>query len=193
MSEQIANLSNYDMPKPTRFLILDDLSNGNPDTLQNLQELSTLVDSRNKAILVSTSHLEHKLGEKYHEALNNGGFPNPSIAIGIGKSGMEIAKNINVNSLLIQVNATRSKKEDGTNFIGTKSGIPLEDEIHQVLAANNILPSEEEQTIVLVDDTIFGGSTLRSIIDVLQPAFPNARFVALTLTYIPSREGNLRG
>lgn len=186
----LENPSGYQMPKPSRIILLDDLSDGNQETIEKLQDLSRLFDSKYLPILVTLQQLIDRLKIKYHRHIKHGLITPVDIAISIGKSGQNIFRKLKLDIPEFTVYPQRITDANGHTFVKSKNSIDLPTQLDEGFHELNLNPTI--LNVGLVDDTVFSGETIRTVTDLLLPYRPKTLSV-LTLTYIPclsSRLGN---
>ncbi len=171
------NPSGFDMPKPTRFLLLDDLSDGDFVVQKKARELTSLVDA-DCAIYASAERLLSRVKRK-----NNGLLRKVELCIGIGKTGYDLAERIDTKAPIVLVTPYRETNSNGANYIKARSGKSLLQEIRE-----NLPHPERRQirNIGLVDDTVFSGGTVLAIVNAVRSIFSKSKITVFTLTYIPS-------
>lgn len=177
------NPSGYIMPKPTRIILLDDLSEKYPLTKPYLTELANLFDSKYQPIIATTNHLVHRLRRKYHQKARQLLNEPIDVFIGIGSAGYNIADKLNFGIPIIKVEPTRIVDSNGQVSIVSKTSESLQEQLAREI--NNTQINPICTNIGLVDDTIFQGHTLASVIELILEYFVPKSIQALTLTHVP--------
>src|SRR5262245_62796556 len=85
-----------------------------------------------------------------------------ALAIGIGRAGERVARQLHARTgwfpVLRRIGVSRHEDSRGGYVLASTTGVPLAEQLAGVGAASSL---------ALVDDTIFSGLTMRSIIDSL--------------------------
>ena len=88
-----------------------------------------------------------------------------ALALGIGPAGERVARQVHARTgwfpTIRQVDLTREEDARGGYAVVSLGGVPLADQLAGVAAA---------ASLAIVDDTIFSGLTLRTLLDALPPA-----------------------
>lgn len=182
MSTEIYNPSGYEMPKPTRLLILDDMSRGDSASEARIRELSHLIDSSTLPLYVNQQTLADRLKQKYATLVARNQIQPLDLVIALGKAGEDVATLLELSTPVIRINPTRRVQEDGLPEIISKTGIPFDKEIQQTMIERSLTP-ESFRSIGIVDDTIFFGGTMNTAATTIKEIFPTAILTAMTLTY----------
>lgn len=182
MSREVFNPTGYNMPKPTRMLIVNNLEESNTLVNGKVRDLAKLVDSGRAAIVTDSERLIRRLKSRYDREVEDGLLDPLDLAVGVGFLGGSIAYSLCINAPVIRVNPTRVVGEDGMPIIVSKTGVPLEEEVATGL--KRIKNRGEIRSIGIVDDTVFFGGTAIAVRDTLRTFFPDARYSVLTLTHV---------
>jgi hypothetical protein len=155
----------YAAPTPRVFYIHDDLSEyvcrqqGEPSPAWQLtRELFALVrrDPRHVVVLTLESQIARLLA--------HGTYAPFALAIGIGRAGERVAQQLHARTgwfpKISRVDITREEDgHGGYNVVGT-TGIPL---------AHQLPPLDAVSSLAVVDDTVFSGLTMRTVLLALPP------------------------
>lgn len=178
-----ANPSRYDMPKPSRLVLLDDLSGEDLFLRCRTSELALLIDAPQTAIKLTVDQLTERLRKKYTRGLEKGIYPPIDLLIGVGSTGSSLADNLNLGLPVIKVTPFRSKDPQGHNVVTTRSELSLAQEIDVV---RSMTSETSNPTIGIVDDTVFSGKTLSEIYSVIEGVFNQPDVITLALTSVPA-------
>ena len=155
--------SGYDAPTPDRFYIHDDLSHQvrarfgeGSQAFQLTKSLFDLVQSDSDRVTVL--NLDDQI-----EALVSSGEHDPfAMAVGIGIAGERVAMQLHARvgwfPAIRRVDVTRVEDGHGGYDLASTSSVPLEAQLQGL---------EEVSSIAIVDDTVFSGLTMRSVLNSL--------------------------
>ena len=153
-------------PAPLRLYVHDDLTDdvrerqGDGSAAHTLAvELMALVAQDAERVTVIT------VEEQIARLLARGPHRPFALTIGIGQAGERVARQLHARTgwfpLVRRIGVTREEDGHGGYRIVSTTGAPL---------ATQLAGIEEVPSLALVDDTIFSGLTLRSILESLPPA-----------------------
>jgi len=159
------NAEPYAAPTPGVFYIHDDLSEyvqrkqgAHSLALRLTQELFTLVRRDPQRVVVL------KLEDQIEQLLARGNHSLFSLAIGIGRAGERVAQQLHTRTgwfpTIYRVDVTREEDGDGGYNVVSTTPIPLSQQLPALDAA---------ASIAVVDDTIFSGLTMRTVLQALPP------------------------
>lgn len=177
------NPSRYDMPKPSRFVLLDDLSGDDLFLIRRTSELTLLIDTPQPAVKIATAQLTNRLRRKYMLGSERGIYPQLDLTIGVGSTGFTLAENLDLGAPLIKITPFRSKDPNGNNVIFTRSGLSL---VQEITAAKNLIGDINKPTVGIIDDTIFSGKTLSEIHTAIENNFSEFEIIMLALVSVPA-------
>jgi pyrimidine operon attenuation protein/uracil phosphoribosyltransferase len=163
-------------PAPLRLYVHDDLTGevrerhgAGSAALSLALELMTLVrrDAERVTVVTVDDQIERLLARGTHAPF--------ALAIGIGRAGERVARQLHAHTgwfpALRRVDVTREEDGRGGYVLVTTTGTPL---------AAQLAGVEDAPSLALVDDTIFSGLTLRTVLEAL-PAAVRARTRAFCL------------
>lgn len=182
MTEETYNPSGYDMPRPTRMVIVDDLIDTNTRTKGQVRDLGKYIDSDRATIVTDADRLTRRLRSRYDREVENGLMEPLDLMVGVGSAGQGIAYALGINSPIVTINPTRVVGEDGMPIIVSKTGVPLEEEF--VTGLKRIKNPGDITSIGIVDDTVFFGGTAIAVRDTVRTFFPDAKYSVLALNYV---------
>jgi hypothetical protein len=155
----------YAAPTPGMFYIHDDISDyvqrrqGETSLAHALtQELFTLVRREPNRVTVLTleAQIEQLLTQRSHTPF--------ALAIGIGRAGERVARQLHERTgwfpEICRVDVTREEDGKGGYNVASTTGIPLEQQLP---------PLDAVSTLAVVDDTVFSGLTMRTVLQALTP------------------------
>jgi hypothetical protein len=155
----------YAAPTPRVFYIHDDLSEyvcrqqGEASPAWQLtRELFALVrrDPRRVVVLTLEAQIERLLARRSYDPF--------VLAIGIGRAGERVAQQLHVRTgwfpRISRVDVTREEDGHGGYNVVTTTGIPL---------AQQLPTLEVVSSLAVVDDTVFSGLTMRTVLQTLPP------------------------
>ncbi|WP_089934961.1 hypothetical protein [Candidatus Entotheonella palauensis] len=159
------NAKAYAAPTPGVFYIHDDLSEyvqrkqGEDSLALHLtQQLFTLVHRDPQRVVVL------KLEDQMEQLLARGDHPPFALAIGIGHAGERVAQQLHTRTgwfpAIHRVDVTREEDGDGGYHVVSTTPIPLAQQLPALDAASSI---------AVVDDTVFSGLTMRTVLQALPP------------------------
>jgi hypothetical protein len=162
----MTNAEAYAAPTPDVLYIHDDLSayvcqrQGEGSLAWQLtQELFGLVRRDPQRVVVLT------LEAQTERLLAQGTYPPVALAIGIGRAGERVAQHLHTRTgwfpRLARVDITREEDGRGGYAVVSTSGIPL---------ARQLPPLDAVASLALVDDTVFSGLTMKTVLQALPPA-----------------------
>jgi hypothetical protein len=155
----------YAAPTPGMFYIHDDISDyvqhrqGAVSLAHQLtQELFTLVRRAPNRVTVLT------LEAQINALLARGSHAPFALAIGIGRAGERVARQLHERTgwfpEIRRVDVTREEDGQGGYNVVSTTGVPLEQQLPSLDAVS---------TLAVVDDTVFSGLTMRTILQALAP------------------------
>jgi hypothetical protein len=155
----------YAAPTPKVFYIHDDLSEyvrrrqGEASLAwQLMRELFALVRRNPRHVVVLT------LEAQIERLLAHGAYAPFALAIGIGRAGERVAQQLHVQTgwfpQISRVDITREEDGRGGYRVVSTTGIPL---------AQQLPPLDAEPSLAVVDDTVFSGLTMRTVLRALPP------------------------
>jgi hypothetical protein len=161
----MSNANPYAAPIPGVFYIHDDLSEyvqrrqGEHSLAWHLtQELFTLVRRDPQRVVVL------KLEDQLEQLFARGDHPPFALAIGIGRAGERVARQLHTRTgwfpTIHRVDVTREEDGDGGYHVVSTTPIPLSQQLPDLDAASSI---------AVVDDTVFSGLTMRTVLQALPP------------------------
>lgn len=163
-------------PVPRRFYVHDDLTDAvrdehgaDSEPFALARHLLGLVrrDAERVTVLTLDEQLEHLVARGRHVPF--------TLTIGIGRAGERVARQVHARTgwfpTLRRVDVTREEDGRGGYVLVSPSGVPLAAQLEGV---------ESTTSLALVDDTVFSGLTLRTILTTL-PAPVRARTHAFCL------------
>jgi hypothetical protein len=155
----------YAAPTPRLLYIHDDLSEyvrrqqGEASPAWQLtQEFFRLMrrDSMRVVVLTLEWQIERLLAQGYHAPF--------ALAIGIGRAGERVAQQLHAKAgwfpNITRVDITREEDGDGGYNVVSTTGIPLAQQLPTLDAASSL---------AVVDDTVFSGLTMRTVLQALPP------------------------
>jgi len=156
----------YAAPTPQVFYIHDDLSDDVRHThgeqsvaFQLAQELFTLVRRDPQRVIVL--HLEDQISR----LIAQGGHTPFAVTVGIGQAGERVARQVHQRTgwfpCVRQVDVTREEDGQGGYNVVSLSTPPLAAQLHDL---------ETCASLAIVDDTVFSGLTMRTVLQALPPA-----------------------
>jgi hypothetical protein len=159
------NAEPYAAPTPKVLYIHDDLSDyvsrqqGQASAACDLtRELFALVCREPRRVVLLT--LESQMAR----LLAHGTFAPFALAIGIGRAGERVAQQLHARTgwfpKISRVDITREEDGHGGYNVAATTGIPL---------ARQLPPFDTESSLALVDDTVFSGLTMRTVLFALPP------------------------
>lgn len=159
----MANAEAYAAPTPGVFYIHDDLSEyvsrtqgATSPAMQLTQELFRLVRHDPQRVVVLT--LENQMAQ----LLARDDHPPFTLAIGIGRAGERVARQIHARTgwfpTICRVDVTREEDGRGGYNVVSTTGVPL---------AEQLPPWEGMASLAVVDDTVFSGLTMRTVLQAL--------------------------
>jgi len=156
----------YAAPTPRVFYIHDDLSEyvcrhqGEASLAwQLMRELFALIrrDSEHVVVLTLESQIEHLLAHSSHTPF--------ALAIGIGRAGERVAQQLHARTgwfpKISRVDVTREEDGRGGYNVITTTGISL---------AQQLSTLDMVSSLAVIDDTVFSGLTMRTVLRALPPA-----------------------
>jgi len=155
----------YAAPTPTAFYIHDDLSEyvcrrlGETSPVWQLtRELFTLVRRDSNRVVVLT--LEGQIGH----LLAHGRYDPFALTLGIGRAGERVAHQLHARTgwfpEVSRVDVTREEDGRGGYNVVSTTNTPL---------ARQLPPLTTVSSVAVVDDTVFSGLTMRTVIQALPP------------------------
>ena len=155
----------YAAPTPGAFYIHDDLSEyvqrkqgATSLALQLTQALFTLVRRDPQQVVVL------KLEDQIEQLLARGDHAPFDLAIGIGRAGERVARQLHARTgwfpKIVRVDVTREEDGRGGYNVVSTTPIPLAQQLPAIEAAT---------AIAVVDDTVFSGLTMRTVLQALPP------------------------
>ncbi|MGH8064786.1 MAG: hypothetical protein ACRERE_06005 [Candidatus Entotheonellia bacterium] len=155
----------YAAPTPKVFYIHDDLSDyvrqrqGEASLAGQLtRELFALVRRDPEHVVVLT------LEEQIERLLAHGTYAPFALAIGIGRAGERVAQQLHARTgwfpQISRVDVTREEDGHGGYLVVSTTGIPL---------AQQLPTLDAEPSLAVVDDTVFSGLTMRTVLRALPP------------------------
>jgi hypothetical protein len=176
LADPTSGLAARPVPVPRRFYVHDDLTDAvrqehgvDSPAAALTRELLALVgrDSGRVTIITVDDQIERLVARGAHEPF--------SLAIGIGRAGERVARQVHARTgwfpAVLRVDATREEDGRGGYVLASLEGVPL---------ATQLAGIDAEGSLALVDDTIFSGLTMRTILTLL-PAPLRARTHAFCL------------
>jgi hypothetical protein len=166
----------YAAPTPKVFYIHDDLSEyiyqrqGEESPARQLtHELFALVRRDPSHVVVLT--LEWQIAR----LLAHGTYTPFALTIGIGRAGERAAQQLHARTgwfpKIARVDVTREEDGEGGYSVVTTNGIPLEQQLP---------PLDSVPSLAVVDDTVFSGLTMRTLLQALPPTvWPRTRAFCL--------------
>lgn len=156
----------YSAPTPQMFYIHDDLSDdvrhthGEQSVASQLtQELLTLVRRDPQRVVVL--HLEDQLTR----LIAQGSHAPFAVTVGIGQAGERVARQLHRRTgwfpVVRRVDVTREEDGQGDYNVVSLSAQPLTAQLHDL---------EPYASVAVVDDTVFSGLTMRTVLQALPPA-----------------------
>ena len=155
----------YAAPTPALLYIHDDLSayvcrqQGKASAAWQLtREFFALLhrDPEHVVVLTLESQIERLLAQGY--------FAPFALTIGIGRAGERVAQQLHAKTgwfpHITRVDITREEDGDGGYNVVSTTGIPLAQQLPRLDAASSL---------AVVDDTIFSGMTMRTVLQALPP------------------------
>jgi hypothetical protein len=161
----MADADAYAAPTPRVFYIHDDLSEyvcrrqGEASlAFQLTRELFTLVRRDPRRVVVIT------LEAQIERLLAHGTYPPFALAIGIGRAGERVAQQLHARTgwfpHISRVDITREEDGHGGYNVVSTTGIPLAQQLAMLPAVSSL---------AIVDDTVFSGLTMRTVLEALPP------------------------
>lgn len=155
----------YAAPTPGMFYIHDDISDyvqrrqGEGSLAHQLtQELFTLVHRAPNRVTVLT------LEAQIEQLLRRGSHAPFTLAIGIGRAGERVARQLHERTgwfpEICRVDVTREEDGQGGYNVVSTTGVLLEQQLPSLDAVS---------TLAVVDDTVFSGLTMRTVLQALPP------------------------
>lgn len=155
----------YAAPTPGVFYIHDDLSEyvrrrqgEDSPALHLTQELFTLVRRDPKRVVVLN------LEDQMAQLLARGNHAPFALAIGIGHAGERVARQLHIRTgwfpVIHRVDITREEDGYGGYNVVSTTQAPLDQQLPELDAASSI---------AVVDDTVFSGLTMRTVLQALPP------------------------
>ena len=155
----------YAAPTPGMFYIHDDISDyvqrrqGETSLAHQLtQDLFTLVRRAPNHVTVLT------LEAQIEQLLTRGSHAPFTLAIGIGRAGERVARHLHERTgwfpEICRVDVTREEDGQGGYNVVSTSGIPIDQQLP---------PLDTVSTLAVVDDTVFSGLTMRTVLQTLTP------------------------
>lgn len=163
-------------PTPRRFYVHDDLTDevrarhGADSPAATLaQALMTLVRRDTGRVIVLT------LDEQIEALIARGPQAPFGVTIGIGRAGERVARQVHARTgwfpVIRRVDLTREENARGGYEVVSTVGVPL---------AEQLAESETAPSLAVIDDTVFSGLTMRTVLEML-PAPVRARTHAFCL------------
>ena len=159
----MANAEAYTAPTPNVFYIHDDLSEyvsrtqgATSPAMQLTQELFRLVqrDPQRVVVLTLENQMEQLLARGEHTPF--------TLALGIGRAGERVAHQLHARTgwfpTIGRVHVTREEDGQGGYNVVSTTGVPL---------TAQLPPWEGIETLAIVDDTVFSGLTMRTVLHAL--------------------------
>ena len=155
--------SGYDAPTPDRFYIHDDLSQQvrarfgeGSQAFRLTRSLFDLVQSDSDRVTVL------KVEDQIDALVSSGEHTSFAMAVGIGRAGERVARQLHAKvgwfPAIHRVDVTRVEDGHGGYDLASTSSVPLKAQLQGL---------EEASSVAVVDDTVFSGLTMRSVLSAL--------------------------